>query len=208
MKHARKILARFSLALALAGLLFLGTGCTTVEKYSLTHRLWDNGDLRKWSEPAPNPDLALFAATNAADVLVQYDALSEKRSAVKRRAYYLQENEARVAGGKKPRFVNSSQAAGLTPIPVLKWDSGNTNSPPDLAGYAVTAEDGRRFDLYPSTGRRETHDLPVYPESSGTPMRVALTPFAVAGDTLMVAGVVVFIGIIVLAESHTSFTIH
>jgi hypothetical protein len=53
------------------------TGCTTVEKYSLTYRLWDNGDLRKWSEPAPNPNLALFEATNAADVLVQYDALKQ-----------------------------------------------------------------------------------------------------------------------------------
>jgi hypothetical protein len=202
MKHARNSLSQFSMGLALAGLLFLGTGCTTVQKYSLTHRLWDNGDLRKWSEPATNPDLILFRAANGADVLVQYDALSEKRSAVKRRAYYLQENSARVAGGKKPHFVNPSQAAGLTPIPVLKWDSVNTNAPPDFAEYAVTAEDGWRFDLYPSTGRRETHDLPVYPESSGTAARIALTPFAVAGDTVMVAGVVALVVIIAFAESY------
>ena len=56
------------LPLVAAGLLLLGTGCETIEKYSLTYRLWDNGDLRKWSEPAPNPKLAMFEATNHADV--------------------------------------------------------------------------------------------------------------------------------------------
>lgn len=196
------------MGLLLGGLLFLGTGCTTVQKYSLSYRVWDTGELRKFSEPAPDPNLALFKARQDQEVLVQYDAWSEKNEAVKRRAYYLRLNQTRISSGKKPRFVNPSKAAGLTPIPVLQWDSVNTNAPPALAEYAVTAEDGRRFDLYPSTGRRETHDLPVYPESSGTPMRVALTPFAVAGDTVMAAGVVAFIGIIVLAESHTSFTIH
>ena len=29
-----------------AGLLLLGTGCQTVEKYSLTYRVWDNDDWR------------------------------------------------------------------------------------------------------------------------------------------------------------------
>jgi uncharacterized lipoprotein YmbA len=31
--------------LVAAGLLLLLTGCKTVEKHSLTYRLWDNGDL-------------------------------------------------------------------------------------------------------------------------------------------------------------------
>jgi hypothetical protein len=58
------------------------TGCTTVENYSLTYRVWDNDDWRKFSEPAPNQNVALFEATNHACVLVEYDAFSEKHSAV------------------------------------------------------------------------------------------------------------------------------
>jgi len=65
------------------------TGCETVEKYSLTYRVWDNGNWCKFNEPMPNPNLALFEATNHAYVLVEYDAFSEKHSAVKRCAYFL-----------------------------------------------------------------------------------------------------------------------
>ena len=36
------------------------TGCETVEKYSLTYRVWDNGNWCKFNEPMPNPNLALF----------------------------------------------------------------------------------------------------------------------------------------------------
>ena len=98
MKALKKLRNRICLA---AGLLLLLTGCKTVEKHSLTYRLWDNGDLRKWSEPAPNPNLAIFEATNSADLLVQYDAFSEKHSVIKRRAYYLRRNETRIAAGKE-----------------------------------------------------------------------------------------------------------
>jgi len=53
-----------------AGLLLLATGCETVEKYSLTHRVWDNDDWCQFNQPMPNPNLALFEATNHACVLV------------------------------------------------------------------------------------------------------------------------------------------
>jgi hypothetical protein len=77
----------------------------------------------------------------------------------------------------------------------------NTNAPPELADYAVAAEDGRGFTLYQSPGGAETHSLPIYRESSGTAMRVALTPFAVAGDTVRAAEVVAVLGIIAMAQS-------
>src|SRR6185295_18563276 len=82
--------------ISVAGCIVLtfATGCATAEKYSLTHRLWANGELRKFNEPAPKPNVQLFDATNRADVLVQYDALSEKRSGAQRRACYLEHNEA------------------------------------------------------------------------------------------------------------------
>lgn len=188
------------LALA-AGLLLVLTGCSTVEKYSLTYRVWDNGDWRKFSEPAPNPNLALFEATNHADVLVQYDALSEKHSAVKRRAYYLQQNEARITAGKKPKWVNLTVADGMKPIVVLPTQGAVTNQPPGLPAFAVVAKEGRAFTLYRPMESEATFDLPVYPETSGTPTRIELTPFAVAGDTVMVGAVAAVVGFLLWVQS-------
>jgi hypothetical protein len=190
-----------TLPLVAAGLLLLLTGCETVEKYSLTYRLWDNGDLRKWSEPAPNPNLALFEATNGADVLVQYDALSERRSAVKRRAYYPQQNEARIAAGKKPKLVSLAVADGMKPIAMLPTQVAVTNLPPGLAAYAVLTKEGRGFTLCRPPQAAATYDLPVYAETSGTPTRIVLTPFAVAGDTVMVGAVAAVVGFFLWVQS-------
>jgi hypothetical protein len=187
--------------LVVAGLLLLGTGCETVEKYSLTYRLWDNGDLRKWSEPAPNSNLALFEATNRPDILVQYDALSERRSAVTRRAYFLQQNEARVAAGKKPELVSLAVAGGMKPIAVLPSQSAVTNLPPGPTGYCVVTREGRAFPLCQPMEPEATFELPVYPETSGTPVRIALTPLAVAGDTVMVGAVAAVAGFLLWLQS-------
>jgi hypothetical protein len=188
---------RFGLA---AGLMVLLTGCATVEKYSLTYRLWDNSDLRKFSEPAPDPNLALFDATNRADVLVQYDALSEKRSTVKRRAYYLQSNQSRIAEGKKPKFVKPALADGMRSIPVLTPPSA-TNPPPQLTAYAVSGKEGRAFTLHRQTGSPARFELPVYCENSGTVAQVVLTPFALVGDTAMVGVALAFVGFLIWVQS-------
>jgi hypothetical protein len=162
------------------------TGCETVEKYSLTYRLWDNEDLRKWSEPAPNPNLALFEATNHADVLIQYDAFSEKRAAVMRHSYYLHLNQARIEAGTKPALLKPSAADGLKPIPVLPGPGTLTNQALGLPAYATVTREGRAFTLVHPPEPPTTFDLPVYADTSGTPTRAALTPFAVVGDTVMV----------------------
>ena len=177
-----------------AGLLLLGTGCQTVEQYSLTYRVWDNDDWRKFSEPAPNPNLALFEASQRADVLVQYDALSEKRSTVKRKAYYLEQSQAQIAAGKKPQLVRPSAADGMKPIAVLSTPGAITNPPPGLPIYAVPTKEGRGFTLHRPTESEATVDLPVYAETAGTPTRIVLTPFAVAGDTVMVGVVAAVVG--------------
>jgi hypothetical protein len=184
-----------------AGLLLLGTGCETVEKYSLTYRLWDNSEWRNFNQPAPSPNLALFNPTNKTDVLVEYDALSEKRSTVERHAYYLEENEPRVAAGKKPNLVGLSAADGMAPIPVLPTESVVSNLPPESATYAVASREGRRFTLHTPADPDATFDLPVYPETAGTPTRVVLTPFAVAGDTVMVGVVAAVVGFLLWVQS-------
>jgi len=189
------------LPLVAAVLLLLVTGCETVEKYSLTYRVWDNDDWRKFSEPAPNPNLALFKGTNRADLLVQYDAFSEKHSTVKRRAYYLHPNQARIGAGTKPKWVKSSVADGMKPIAVLPMRSTVTNLPPELPAYGVVAKEGRGFTLYCRMESEATFDLPVYAETSGTPTRIMLTPFAVAGDTIMVGAVAAVVGFLWWVQS-------
>jgi hypothetical protein len=176
------------------------TGCETVEKYSLTYRVWDNDDWRKWSEPAPKPNLVLFESTNYTDVLVQYDAFSEKHSKVERHAYYLHPSQARIEAGTKPELVKPSEADGMRPIPVLLTQGGLTNQPSKLPAYAVVTREGRGFTLYRSMGSESAFDLPVYVETSGTPIRVGLTPFAVAGDTVMVGAVAAVVGFLLWAQ--------
>ena len=189
----------YRLGLGIVVVLLL-TGCETVEKYSLTYRVWNNDDWRKFSEPAPNPNLALFEATNHADVLVQYDAFSEKHSTVKRRAYYIRPNQARVGAGTKPELVKPSVADGMKPIPVLPTQGALTNQPPGLPAYAVVTKEGRGFTLYRPMESESTFDLPVYTETSGTPTRIVLTPFAVAGDTVMVGAVAAAVGFLLWAQ--------
>ena len=184
----------------LVAVFVLLTGCKAVEKYSLTYRVWDNDDWRKFSEPAPNPNLALFEATNHADVLVQYDAFSEKHSTVKRCAYYLHPNQTRLDAGTKPELVKPSVANGMEPIPVLPAQGALTNQPPELPAYAVVSKDGRGFTLYRPMESDSTFDLPVYVETSGTPTRIVLTPFALAGDTAMVGAVVAVVGFLLWAQ--------
>jgi len=173
-------------ALILAGVALAQTGCETMEDYSLTYRVWDNSRWQQWSQPASNPNLALFAPSNHADLLVRYDALSERDSIVKPQAYFLWSNQARIAAREKPRLVNPPAASGLLPIPLLPALPTATNHPIDETAFAVTTNEGREFMLYQSGKDWGSFQLPEYPESSRIPARILLTPFALAGDTVMV----------------------
>jgi len=183
-----------------AVLVLLLTGCTTVEDYSLTYRVWDTDEWRKFSEPAPNPNLALFEATNHPEVLVQYDAFSEKHSTVRRCSYYLYLNRARIDAGTKPELVKPSELGGMKPIPVLITKGALTNHTPGLSAYAVVTKEGRGFTLYRPMESESTFDLPAYTETSGTPTRIVLTPFAVAGDTVMAGAAIAVVGFLLWAQ--------
>jgi hypothetical protein len=180
----------------MVSLLLIVSGCETVQEYSLSYKLWNNEDFRKWNEPAPDPHLALFETPARTNLLVAYDAFSEKRSVVKRQAYYLQPNQVRIKAGKAPKLVAPAASAGMNSIPVLGAKTIATNPPPHLTNYAIIAETGREFTMHPQAQPAEAYQLPVYPESTGMIIRVALTPVAVVGDTAMVglvAGVVALI---------------
>ncbi len=91
-------------------------------------------------------------------------------------------------------------ADGMKSIPVLPMQGPRTNQPPDLAAYAVVARDGRGFTWYRPMESESVFDLPVYVETSGIPPRIVLTPFAVAGDTVMVGVVAAVAAVAVWAH--------
>jgi hypothetical protein len=188
-----------------ACLVWLACGCETVQDYSLSYKVWDNDDFRKWSEPSSNPRLALFETPDHTKVLVAYDAYSEKHSVIKRQAYYLAPNQARIGAGKAPRFVPPVGVDGMQPIPVFAQSALATNLPAGLTNYAALSESGREFTLHPQAEFFGSFQLPVYPESSGTAVRIALTPFAAAGDTVMIGLVASAVAVILACESGFGF---
>jgi len=181
-------------AMLLCGSLLFLTGCETAQDYSLTYKLWNNPELRRFAEPAPDPHLALFEKRSDHDVLVQYDETYEHNETVRRRAYFLAQNVRRIVQRKKPRFVNPQLAPGLTPLAIQEAQPGATNSwPPGGSPVAFYDKDLHDFSLQGIPGLEGHHTLPVYEHGSGNFARIALTPFAVTGDTVtvgVVAGVV------------------
>ncbi|HVM47346.1 MAG TPA: hypothetical protein VMU04_04930 [Candidatus Acidoferrum sp.] len=192
--------ASLPLSIALSALVATGTGCSTVQEYSLTCKLWDTHDFTSWNEPAPDSKLALFETADGADLLVQYDALSDRHSDVIRQAYLLEENRLRLESGKKPRLVPPEQAEHLRAVPVVRVGAAITNPAPPAPTYAVCTNTGRTFVLYRPGASPLGAELPVYCESSGTPVRIALTPLAVAGDTAMLGGVLAVVGFFMWVE--------
>jgi hypothetical protein len=171
----------------LAGVLVaLVCGCETVRDYSLTCRLWD-GEVRSYCEPLSNPDLALYDAASKKDVLVQYNSISDRQEGIRRRAYFLEANRARIQAGKAPHFVHRKPRPGWPAIPV----SGQPAPVGDSVSTNIHARmSGKSFTLYRQDQLPETCPLPDYRDDHQVLMRAALTPFAVTGDAIM-AGTVV-----------------
>ena len=169
-------------------LLFL-TGCETARDYSVTGRLWEKEVLGHYFEPAPNAHLQLFYDQRRGDVLAAYDEEHTKRRTIRRRAYFVNRNRARIEAVRKPRFVDPKRALAHDAIPLTPSVAA---AAPNNSLQANLSSDGRQFTLSggPVAG---TYRLPVYPDQSrrlifGT--RIVATPFAVAAD-LAVAGIVV-----------------
>jgi hypothetical protein len=183
----------------------LTSGCSTVEDYSLTYKLWNNGEMRTFAEPAPNPHVAFYADTQNYDVLVQYDEVCEQSDTIRRRAYFLQQNAERVRMRKKPRFVNPQLPTTMNLIPLKEGSSGQTNLAATASLVAAVSSKGKDEFVLVRNGMTEgPYALPTYVASNANFMRVALTPVAVAGDTVMVGLVASFAA----AYIYAAGTIH
>ena len=169
----------------------------------LTPKLWSNTRERSFREPAPNPRLALHQAPVGGDVLVSYDELAESQTALRRRAFFLQPNLVRLAAGKKPAFVKPEQAAAMAPVPLAP--GGGALAPAPV--HAVTEKHGHRFTLHEGAQTTGPVDLPVYQNYATEVGRVALTPFAVAGDAAIIGGLGILIGAYWWAYGNPSISV-
>jgi len=171
----RSIKQSLSILFAVA-LAALGSGCESAGNGPLTCRLWDNG-VRSYCEPVANPDLTLSEVPSKKDILVEYNAYSDRHEGIQRLAYYLAANQGRIEAGKAPHFVSPTRYHDLTAIP----NSISTNC------YVLTSTNGQTFTLYRQGHEPESFKLPDYRDDHNTLVRAALTPFAVAGDVTVIS---------------------
>ncbi len=152
----------------------------------MTHGLWNKAQLDDWNEPADNPMLQLFGASQQKDVLVVYDEHSERQDSTCTRAYFLNQSEQRVEQGRKPHFVSAQLSRELPLIPVLQTlPVANINFAAPV--YAIISTNKQSFTIYLS-GQGTNHDLPVYNDGWGRIDRIALTPIAVTADLTIIGG--------------------
>jgi len=157
-----------------------------------TKAVWKEGQFARYHEPAPAPDIRLFRSSQSQDVLVEYNESNEGDESIRRRAYWLHENQERLKDHRKPRFVSIEQEQGLVSIPVLKAPAVPD---PSLAGglYAVASSKDDAFTLDAAGKEEGPYDLPVYADASGRVKQVLLTPPAVAADITIVGGVIAYL---------------
>jgi hypothetical protein len=160
--------------------LLLGSGC-------MTAKLWDNGNLEAWKQPAIDPHLHLYDAKSRPDVLVVYDEYSDRHDTTHTRAYWLNESEKRVEQGHAPRFVSPSDAQGLATVPVFCSPPDESRSRPPF--YALVATNHQSFTLYSENGQISSHDLPTYNDGQGKVEKFLLTPAALTADATIVGGI-------------------
>src|SRR5438552_4192539 len=88
-----------------------------------TSKVWEQGQFARFHEPATPSNLRLFQSYPRGDVLVEYDEWRDGDEFIRRRAYWLAQNSARLQAGRKPQFVPSEQVSALAPIPAMEAPS-------------------------------------------------------------------------------------
>src|SRR5882724_11532526 len=159
------------------------TGCE-----GLTGQLWSGDYGGVHCHAAPEQALNLSQTPDQKDVLVQYDEVRSKDMKVQRRAYLLFANEKTVAAGKKPRFITAAAAGKMQGFPLPISYMTNLSIAGDLTLRVVLQEDKHRFTLVSDGREIGSYQLPDYLQRS-TWVQVLLTPAAVTGDVLIVAGI-------------------
>ena len=153
----------------------------------VTHALWEDANLGTRHQPAAEANLRVFRSGNPRELLVLYKESVEGQESALTRAYFLYENERRVARQRPPKFVKIDSFRGLEPVPVFPTGKAGTATPPPPL-YAVLSADKLWFELYSSGMPVGAFALPVYRDGMGQTERIALTPLAVTADLSIIGG--------------------
>ncbi len=170
---------RFWLLALLSAQAMLVGGCAT-------SKVWEAGQFARFHEPAKPSNLRLFDSSQRGDVLVEYDEWRDGDEKIRRRAYWLAENTARLQAQRNPRFVTAQHDADLSPIPEIEARpvDGDVSN-----GHHCAIISNQDFVLYSGQTKIGSYELPVYADASGRVKQVAITPIAVAADLTIVGGV-------------------
>src|ERR1035438_8985566 len=151
----------------------LTSGCAT-------STLWNKTQLDASNEPANNANLQLFDARKRKDFLVVYDEYSERHDSTHTRAYFLNQNQERVAQGQEPHFVSTRLSRKMPPVPMFQTLPATDTNFSQMV-FAIISTNKQSFTIY--SGKENTdYNLPVYNDGWGQIDRIALTPIAVTAD--------------------------
>ena len=182
--------SKFTSILLIVALGASSVGCATDTSPFFTCRLWENATFESFYEPASPANLEVYRSLKPQDLLVTYDESHESRDKIRRRAFYLNASLERVNQGRKPHFVSPRKAVGLATVAVIpEAEVQSVATTNGFASISISA-DGQRLMVRDPDGEKVEFRLPTYPAASGPALRVALTPLAVVGDTVLVASVV------------------
>ena len=196
-----KTLCNFALLTIQAMLL---TGCVTA-------KVWEPHNFAGFHEPAESPNIQLFYSGQVHDVLVEYDEKVGHKGATRRRAYWVEKNQAKEGMERRPHFVSLNEAKELPAIPVFNsLDKAGPN--PGIGLFALTTTNGLGFRLYagseiPNNASSSTptllgdHELPAYYDSAGRRRKIMLTPPAVVADLSIIGACAALIAAYAYAES-------
>jgi hypothetical protein len=186
------------------------TGCVTA-------KVWQPHNFAGFHEPADPANVQLFYSSQVRDVLVEYDEKVGHKGHTRRRAYWLEQNQAKEGTEKRPHFVSLKEGQALPPIPVFE-SIEKTNSTRSNGLFALSTN-GFGFQLYASSENQSNpslgsttllgaHELPAYYDSAGRRRKIMLTPPAVVADASIVAGIAAILAAYGYAQSGGSWSPH
>lgn len=202
-----KLLGNF-VVLAVQAILL--TGCVTA-------KVWQPHNFAGFHEPADLANIQLFYSSQRHDVLVEYDEKVGHKGHTRRRAYWLEQNQAKEGAERRPHFVLLKQGDGLPSIPVFEA-AEKADSSQSIGLFALTTN-SFGFQLYASSENHNNHslgtatllgdhELPAYYDSAGRRRKIMLTPPAVVADASIVAGIAAIFAAYGYAQSGGSWHPH
>jgi hypothetical protein len=186
------------------------TGCVTA-------KVWEPHNFAGFHEPANPANVQLYYSSQRQDVLVEYDEKVGHKGATRRRAYWLEQNQAKEGKEDRPHFVSLNEAAGLQQIPMAA-SIEKAESYPSIGLFAVTTN-SFGFQVYGTSENQNNgplakvttlgdHELPAYYDSAGRRRKIMLTPPAVVADLSIAAGIAALIAAYAYAQSGASWPVH